>query len=389
VAHVISMTGTVLAHLALTVLVYTRTGSPLLSALVLAVAFAPRVIAGTLLTGLVDRVDSRRLLVNCNLLSGVVALGMAVPGTPVAALLLLAFILGLIQPVFAGARAATLPDVLAGPAYIPGRSLIRLVAQAAQLGGFALSGVLLTVVSPRFLLLANAASFLASALVLRWGTRRRVPSGRVGARVPLLRDSVAGIGEVFSVPPLRRVLLFSWTVTGLAVTPEALAVPYAMDRSAGTVGAGLLLTAMPLGTITGELLANWLVPAARQARIVVPAALVVFLPALCFVLQPGIVPAFALLFAAGLGAAHHVGLDRQLLATTPEDLRPRALAIQTTGLMFWQGVAFAAAGATAEMLPPAVVIPAAAICGMCSVAWYHHRSRGRRLASTARWAGGR
>jgi hypothetical protein len=94
---------------------------------------------------------------------------------------------GLVQPVFSGARAATLPDVLAGTAYVAGRSLLRLVAQGAQVGRLTLSGILVTVVPARSLLLANAASFPSAAAVFRLGTRGRVlrPGRRRLAR-PLL-----------------------------------------------------------------------------------------------------------------------------------------------------------------------------------------------------------
>ncbi len=367
------MTGTVLAQLALTVLVYSRTGSPLLAALVFSVGFLPHLLSGTLLSALVDRVPTRRLLVWCNVISAAVALAMALPGVPVAGLLMLAFAIGLVQPVFLGARAATLPDVLPGDAYVPGRSLIRLVAQTAQVAGFAVSGVLLTVVPPQALLVGDAVSFGIAALVLRLGTLERVPSGATSPRPSLLRDSLAGLGDVMRVPRLRRIVLIGWAAPALAVAPEALAVPYAASISAGSVGGGLMLTAIPLGTVVGEVLTNRLASPEWQVRLMVPGMALTFLPLLYFAVGPGIHLAIAALFIAGMGNGYHLGLDRVVLAAAPPELRSRALSIETAGLMFWNGVGFGVAGATAEILAPTIVVPVAGVCGLLAVLWYGAR----------------
>lgn len=106
-AWLISMLGNVMSHVALSYLVFSRTGSPLLSALAFSVGWLPHLFVGTLLAGLPDWVPARRLMVVCDLVcAGVVAL-MVVPGLPVAALLLLVVLQGCITPVFmAAARPA-------------------------------------------------------------------------------------------------------------------------------------------------------------------------------------------------------------------------------------------------------------------------------------------
>jgi MFS family permease len=364
------MSGIVLAQLALTVLVYVRTGSPFLAALVFATGFLPQLIAGTLFSALVDRLPARRLLVGCNVLSGALAALMAIPAAPVALLLVLAFLLGLIRPVFLGARSASLKDVLPGGAFVPGRSLIRLVSQGAQVGGFAISGLLLTVISARTVLAINAICFAVAALLLQAGTHERVPLSTRSAHLSLLADSLTGIRDVMLIVPLRRLLVFGWIVPTLAVTPEALAVPYATSLGAGTTGAGVLLTALPAGTLLGEALTTWLIPAERQAGIVTAAAALTFVPLLGFAFHPGIPVALAVLFCSGLGAALYLGLDRLVLQLAPEDLLARTLSIEAAGVMFWQGIGYAIAGGAAQVVRPTVVIPVAAACGLLVTAWY-------------------
>ncbi|MFI6792705.1 MFS transporter [Nonomuraea sp. NPDC050383] len=365
-SHVAAMLGTIMTQFALTVLVYRQTGSPLLSALVFTVAFVPYLFGGVLLSALVDRVPVRRLLVGCNLATAALAAVMALPGLPVVAVLLAAFAIGLVAPVFAGARAAVLPRVLDGDVYIAGRSLFRLVAQAAQVSGFALGGLLLVVVTPRTVLLIDTAAFLVSAAVLAAGVRVR-PAASAGTAASLVRDSVGGLGRVFRVVRLRRVLVFGWAAPALAVAPEALAAPYAELKGFGTLGLGLLMSALPVGTVLGEVLCLWIASPRRRLRLIVPLALLMFAPQLGFGLWPGLPSAVALLVLSGMGLAHDLGLDALLVDAAPERLLGRALSIQTSGLMFWQGVGFAVAGAAAQLVPPPVVVAASAALGLALV----------------------
>ncbi len=364
VAHVVSMAGVVTANFALAVLVYSRTGSSLLSALVFALVLAPHLIGGTLLSAVVDRLPARRLLVTCNLLSAALVLVLSLGRLPVAAVLLLAFTLGLVEPVFAGTRAAVLPQVLLGSSYVAGRSLLRLVVQGAQLGGYAVGGLLLTTLSPTSMLRINAGCFLLSAVILRLATRERTPDPAAIKRTSLIQDSLAGIREVSRHPAVRKVLVVGWLVNTVAVMPEALALPYAAGHGAGPVGAGLLLTAIPVGVLGGEVLVNWLVPAERQVRFIGALAALVCVPLLGFLASPGLPVAFALLLISGLGAAVSLGQDRLLLDVVPDELRGRTLSLQMAGSMFWQGLGFAVAGTVALAVPPHVVIVASGLLGL-------------------------
>lgn len=364
-SHLCTMVATVAAEFALAVLIFTETGSPLLSALVFAIGFVPHLASAVLLSAVVDRVRVRRLMVGCNIISAVLATAMTVPGTPVAVLLGLAFALGLVGSVFAGTRAATLPDVLTDAAYVPARSLLRLVALGAMTAGFAGGGLLLSLVSPQTALLANGTCFLVSAILLRTGTIDRPP--RMATERRLLNDSLAGVRAVLGVRPLRRVLLLSWLVPMIGVVPEALAVPYAASVDAGSAGAGLLLGSVALGTVAGELAGTWLLTPEQQVRIVIPLALFVFAPLALFLFRPGAAVAMALMFASGFGFAHHLGLDRLLLAVCPHPLQARALSIQSAGLMFCQGLGFALAGGAAHVVPLPILLTSSAACGLIIV----------------------
>ena len=376
-AHVVSFSGDVIAQLALAVLVFERTGSALGSSLTFALGFVPHAFGGTLLSSVADRFPVRRTLICCDLASaGLVAL-MALPGLPIPLLLALLLPLGAIAPVFGGARAASLPDVLGGEGFVLGRSLLRMVAQTSQVGGFALGGALLAVLSPRSLLLLDAASFVASAVLLRVGTRERppradLPSAADAARRSMARDSLAGVRLALGSPRLRPLLLFSWLPPAFTVAPEALAAPYIARLGGSPAAVGLLLAAAAAGSVAGMFTAgSWLSPS-RRLRFMVPLATWTFLPLLCFAARPGLVPAMALLALSGLGWAYSIGLDHRLLDATPEHLRGRTLSLATSGLMLANGLGFAAAGAAAELANPQVVIVASSLAGLLVVMLLAH-----------------
>lgn len=103
-AHLLSLLGVTVSELALTVLVYDLTGSPLLSALTFALGFLPYVVGGTLFAGVADRYPARRVLVTCDLIcAGCVAV-MVLPGTPVGVLLALRCAVAAVAPAFTGTR---------------------------------------------------------------------------------------------------------------------------------------------------------------------------------------------------------------------------------------------------------------------------------------------
>jgi MFS family permease len=368
VADIVSMLGNVVAAVALTVLVYEQTRSPALAASVMALAFLPYLLGGVLLGAAADRLPARRVLVVCDLLSAVLVAAMVIPGMPIAALLGLLFTNGLLSPVYQGVRAAVLPDVLPpGPGYILGRSMMRMVAQSAQIAGYGVGGLLLTVVSPRGALAFDAASFLASALLVRIGlARRRARRGRAGVG-SMTGDSLRGIRRVLAHRQVRRLLLFSWLVPACAVAPEALAAPYASHIGQPVRVTGFLLMGIPAGTVLADLIVARLLRAQTQRRLIVPAGLLAFLPLAGFAASPQLALALTLLVICGLGGAWGAGLDGLIIAEAPAELRGRVLALASAGLMFIQGAGFALWGVAGQYAPVTAVIPAAAAAGVAVV----------------------
>jgi MFS family permease len=362
VAHAFSLLGLVVAEITLSVLVYDLTGSPLLSALTFALGFLPYLIGGTLLSGVADRFPARRVLVVCDLVcAGCVAV-MVVPGTPIAVLLVMRAALALIGPVFQGTRTATLADVLGdGELFVLGRSLLRIVSQGALLAGFGAGGLLLTVVSPRRALLVTVCTFLLSAVLLRFGTRRR--PARAGRGQSLVRGSLGGARRILGDRRTLVLLLLFWVPPMFAVVPEALAAPYADGIGAGSAGLGLLMCALPVGTIAGELFAGSRLRPATRNRLTLPLVCVTLLPYVGYALRPGLGWSVALLVLAGAGSAYTLGLDQWFVRAVPDELLGRAMTLNSAGLMTVQGVGMALAGVVAEFTGARATVVAAGVLG--------------------------
>jgi len=367
-AYTVSMLGDIVAAVALTVLVFERTGSSFLAGVTFTLAFVPYLFSGALLSSLVDRVPPRRLMIGCDLLSAAIVALMASSAVPVWALLALLFVLGLISPVAGGMRNRLLVVVLPGGAFIAGRSLFRIVAQSAQVVGNAAGGLLIALTSPRGALLIDCVSFLLSALVVRAATRARSPLGGAAGEMNVLRDSLAGASAVLSDPRIRRVLLLGWLVPTCAVAPEALAAPYVAHLGLSEGAAGWWLAAIPTGMLVGELVAIWFVPPAWRLRLIGVLAAATFVPLLAFAVEPGLAVALPLLFVSGLCGAWILGQDALILEVTPERLLGRVFSVNQAGLISLQGLGFALAGALAEVVPPHVAIVIAAVTGLGIVA---------------------
>ncbi|MCL2553117.1 MAG: MFS transporter [Actinomycetia bacterium] len=391
-AHVLSVLGYVFSQVAMAVLVFDRTGSSFLTALVFALSFLPYALSGVLLSGIADRYPARRVLVSCDLLSAACVVVIVLPGTPLAVLFVLVAVQAMIAPLFTGTRAASLADILHGDVFILGRSLIRIVSQTAQIAGYGLGGLVLVWLTPRHALIVTIATFLSSALLLRFGTKDR--PARVTGGGAMMRQSLASSGRLLAHPRIRALLLMWWIPPMFFVVAEGVAAPYADAAGAGSAGFGLFLAAMPAGTVVSEMLAGTLLGPAARERIALPLAAVSLLPMVAFAVHPGLPLGIVLLLLTGLCAAYTLGMDKWFVQEVPEDMRGRAMSLLGAGIMTLQGLGMTIGGLLAEWTPPYAVICGAGALGTLTLLPVLRTVRRTRLpaarpaAATADAAGG-
>ena len=132
---ILSTAGDRLALVALTLLVYDRTGSPLLAALVFAAGYLPWVIGGLFLAELADRYPRRSVMVVCDVVRAVLVAAMVLPHMPIGALVALLFVATMFAPPFDSAKASVTPDILQGERYVLGTAVLQMTLLAGEVIG--------------------------------------------------------------------------------------------------------------------------------------------------------------------------------------------------------------------------------------------------------------
>lgn len=361
--QLVSVAGLSVASVALTILVYRQTGSPFFASLTFALSFLPYLVGGGLLSAVVDRLRPRGLVVACDTASALVMVVIALPGLPLPLLFALLLASGTLASISGGARAALVRSAVSAEAYVPARSLLRIAAQLAQIGGNAGGGALLVFLSPGGALLVDAGALAFSVVTVRLAVADHPITGEGGGQ-PLLKDSIRGAREVFRSIELRRLLLIGWLVPMCTVAPEALAAPYVAGHRGSPAVVGWWLVALPIGLIAGDLLGVRLLTARQQRRLVAPAAAAGFLPYLAFALDPSIPIGMTLLVISGGCGVYVLGLDARIRDSAPAELFARTMTLSWSGQMAVQGLGFALAGAVAEAIGPAGAVASAGACGL-------------------------
>ncbi|GHF83313.1 membrane protein [Kitasatospora xanthocidica] len=343
--------------LALGVLVFDRTGSALLSSLAaFGPALAQLVGAATVLSG-ADRLPPRAALTGLGLLLGAGTAVQALPGLPVWAVFATLLPLGVAGSVGGGVRYGLLNEVLTRDGYLLGRSVLTMAAGIVQIGGFALGGALVTVLSARGTLLLAAGLYLPATAVARFGLSRRPPRATGPA-------SVAGTwrtnARLWSCAPRRYVYLALWLPSGLIVGAESLYVPY----SPGDAGA--LFACGAVGMLAGDAVAGRLLPPGWRDRLAVPLCVLLAAPYLLFAFEPALPVALALVTVATFGYASGLLLQERLTALTPDELSGQALGLHSSGMLAMQGAGAALAGGVAELTSPATGMATAAAASLAT-----------------------
>ncbi|TDD07993.1 MFS transporter [Nonomuraea diastatica] len=381
----LSLLGDQLAQVALAVLVYDRTQSALATAAVYALTYLPSIVGGPLLAGLADRFARRGVMLACDLIRAALVAVMAVPGVPFWALCTLVFLVVLLSAPFSAARAALLPEVLEGDTYVIGSALQNMTNQAVQMLGFAAGGAMIATMGPYRALALDAATFLGSALILVSGVHRRPAAHSEGGKPSMWTMTMDGARLVFGSKKLRTIVLFAW-LCGFYILPEGLAAPYAATLHTGTlpipVITGLLMAAMPTGTVVGAFLFSRFVSPPRRLRLMGWMAMLSCAPLMVTALRPPLAVVLAAWVLSGIGGAYQLAANAAFVQNVPAERRAQAFGLVQSGLMAVQGIGILVGGFAAERLGPEPVVALAGVTGVVSAAvlavvWTESRGKAR------------
>ncbi|MGW4044872.1 MFS transporter [Streptomyces sp. NPDC004721] len=342
VSHTFAVIAETLRITTFSVLVYAATTSPLLSALAFAAGFLPHLPGSMLLGSLADRLPPRGLIAGGYLLGAAGTLLVALLHLPVGVSLLVVALVALPGPVFHGASGRLVAEFLEGDAYVLGRSLNNIAGSAAQLAGLALGGAAVAVLGARQALVLAAGLHLVAAAVVRLGLPR-LPAPPADGTV--VRASLAGNLRLLRTRAVRRLLLAQWLPSSFMGGVEGLIVAYAGQRHFPAGAYALLMAALPVGMLAGDLVVGRLLDPRTRERLVVPLTALMGLAVLGFALEPGEGVATVLLLVAGGTLAYQLGLQRPFLESLPQELHGQAFGLLGSGIMTLQGVAPVVLGA--------------------------------------------
>jgi MFS transporter len=371
-AQLLSILGDQFARVALTVLVYQRTRSPLLAAVTFAASLLPMLAGGLLLGWMADVWPRRTVMITCDLFSFALAGLMIIPGVPLAVLIVLLVLLAVVSEPFRAARSATNREVLGGRLYPVGLSVTRATYQVGQVAGYAAGGITVVLAGVRGSLLIDAATFALSAAIIRAGVTRR--SGKAATRPRVLDGARVVLAARVAVLALSLDVLLSF-----CAAPEGVAVPLAASLGRGPGAAGLLLAAMTAGAAAGYVTGGRIRPAllTRYAAVLAGAG-----PALliAFAARPGVAWGMVILFASGLCCAYTVATGNVFAAAISNDDRGKAFGAANAALVGGQGVMVLAAGALAVAIGPGGALAAcgaagAALAVPAGLAWRRARQQ--------------
>lgn len=361
VSRALSLVGDQLARVALAVLVFDRTGSAGWTGLVYALTFLPS-LAGPLFAGVADRRPRRSVLVALDAGRAVAVGSMALPGVPLPVIVALLVGATAVGPVYEAARSATLRDTLPAERYPAGLALMSMTYSSALIAGFGGGGLLVALVGARSSLAIDAGTFAASAALIRFGVRSRTAI-RSTREESLRRHAIGTLRLVLTSPLVRPLVAVAW-LSALWMTPEALAAPYAAELGHGHSAVGLLMAAMPAGTVIGGFaVARFLRPASRWAALT-PMGLFSSACLAACVFHPSLWLTCTLWALCGLGTSYNLAANAAFVEVIPNASRSQAFAIVATGMVTGEGLAALVAGGASTLLAPATVVGLAGLLGL-------------------------
>jgi MFS family permease len=345
-ARLISLTGTSVTYIAFPVLVFSLSGSPLLTSLVAALEAIPYLMFGLPAGALADRFNRKRVMVAVDGVNAVVLASIPIASSfdalTVPHLLVAAFVVPALFVFFDAADFGALPTLVGRDRIAMANSALWSTSTLVETVVPLAAAALFAIVSPASLIAVDAVSYVASALLIRTIVR------------PLsdARDLASPLSRSALVADVREGLAFLWshaTVRSMTAVGAAqsiaggafmgqMVVWAALDLGvkAGDWRLGVLFSSWGVGVLVTSLLVPRLVRrlgAARLTLLALPASAV--LCVLTTLARNWVLGAVAMIFWGAAYMAVVINAITYRQQVTPEPLMSR---VNTTGRMLSFGL---------------------------------------------------
>jgi MFS transporter, DHA3 family, macrolide efflux protein len=370
-AQTISLFGDRLHQVALAVLVYGVTDSPLATGLVFLTAMLPNLLLGPVAGTFVDRWNHKKVLIVSDLLRAALVLTL-----PLATLVdviwvyPIVFLITTVSLFFRPAKVAVVPRIVSKDDLLAANSATWTADTLADIAGFPVAGMLVAFLGADLVLafVLDSATYVLSAVLLALifipPVVREAGPRVTGAIRGFLDELVEGFRFLTSRPPLiQNTLISAVAQTSVGVT-LALAVVYARDWLDGSLipypeNYAAIETAIGVGNLIGGLAVGAIGQRARKGWLVVAGFIVMGLATIAFGLTGNV--ALAVVAAVVIGVANLVYIiptQTIFIELTPIEMMGRVVAFRSSLVFGSMLAAMGISGALAEFAPVGLVIAA-------------------------------
>jgi len=268
---VVSSLGSWLLVLAIPAHVLMVTGSLRDTGLTLAAEYLPSLMIGPVAGVFADRWDRRRLIITANLFCAAAVASMLLGTAPGRYWVLYAALVAenIGAALYAPAVQARTPAIVGtGPLLSSANALNSASSGTVRLIGGPLGGILLTIYGIKWLICADAVSYLLSATATFMTSPTPGQQGYRNAAISsLARDLIEGT-RVLRAEPLPRAIL-PVTVIFLAANASlsAILIPFGVQRLGGSEDAGFLLSCLGVGFLIGAPVIGFLLDRAQPRHL--------------------------------------------------------------------------------------------------------------------------
>ncbi|HET7677424.1 MAG TPA: MFS transporter [Candidatus Limnocylindrales bacterium] len=369
--QVISLFGDRLHQVALGVLVYALTGSPLLTGLTFVAATLPNLLLGPIAGTFVDRWDHKQVLVVSDLLRAALVLFLPIAALQDIRLVYpIVFAITAVSIFFRPAKAAVLPRIVREQDLLAANSATWTGEALADVAGYPLAGLFVAFLGASLPLAfwIDAASYLISALLILGLSIPPVIRAAVPVAGNAVRRFIAELGEGWRFLRRTRPLFHNTLVSALAQTSFgatiALTVVFARDSLDGNLipypqNYAALEAVLGVGNLVGGLAVGVIGARIGKGRMVVGGMLSIGLATVLLGLSSNVLLALVAAWVTGVANLVYIIPTQTIFGElTPPNLMGRVVAMRQTIVFGSLNGAMLLASGLAERIDAGLVIAA-------------------------------
>jgi MFS family permease len=351
ISRFVSMAGTDASGVAIGFALYAQTHSAQWLSLSLLVTLGTQALLAPLGGRAGDLFDRRRLMVAAELTSATLFVALALAHTPVA-LLGFGLLASAIGTVFGPASGAAIAH-LAGERHMSwANALIATGANVGKTAGRLGAGALIAVLGAGSVFLVDAATFLASAVLIA-SVHQAFSDHRPERREPRAAGQLGGMRFILAHEKIKLVVLsaaISTFATAFTMTAE---VPLVFELHAGAIGLGALAACWGAGMILGSWWAGRVLHRENEATGVLVGRLAMAAGIGLVAVSPALLPALACYLLGGLGGGFMgVAVQSLILRNAPDRIRAQTLGAIEACRNVASGLGVIGAGTLVGLLGP-------------------------------------